>query len=67
MAVIYCVGSRVLPMYRLAILTCLAVNIMLAINGANSFIYGSNSSTALVGAGFIFVTLIEVSSTIVYL
>ncbi|KAI8049006.1 hypothetical protein BDF22DRAFT_746409 [Syncephalis plumigaleata] len=64
-AVAYCVGSKVLPLYRLALLTCLAVNIMLAIQGANSYIYGYSSSTALIGAGFVFITLIELLWAIV--
>jgi hypothetical protein len=60
----YCVGGNVLPHYRFALLTCLAVNIMLAINGANSFIYGLNASTSLVGAGFVLVACVEVREII---
>ncbi|KAI9595949.1 hypothetical protein BDF19DRAFT_421962 [Syncephalis fuscata] len=65
LAVLYCVGANVLAQYRLALLTCLAVNIMLAISNANAFIYGSSASTALVGVGFIFVALIELLWVIV--
>ncbi|RKP06766.1 hypothetical protein THASP1DRAFT_31426 [Thamnocephalis sphaerospora] len=59
LAVGWVVGSSTLFQYRLALLSLITINVMLAINHTHTFIYGAGASNALVGAGYIFIGFIE--------
>jgi SHO1 osmosensor len=58
-SVTWVIGNGTLFQYRLGLLSLITVNVVLAINSINAFIYGAGASNALVGAGFIFVALTE--------